>query len=108
VDDIWVAVDLPPETMFADYIFPVEEYQNLTLQDDGRRLVWSVGRLEPEQQAILAFQLVVQPQSLEALESPLIGPAEGRGRDLWSNQILSFGALEVREVSQMPEESPFN
>ncbi len=108
VDDIWVAIDLPPETMFADYIFPVEEYQNLTLQDDGRRLVWSVGRLEPEQQAILAFQLVVQPQSLEALESPLIGPAEGRGRDLWSNQILSFGALEVREVSQMPEESPFN
>lgn len=108
VDDIWVAVDLPPETMFADRLFPDEEGEGLTLQGDGNRLVWDVGRLEPDQQAMLAFQLAVQPQSLETLENPLIGVAEGRGRDLWTNQVLSFEALEVYEVSQMPEESPFN
>lgn len=108
VDDVWVAVDLPPETMFADRFFPDEEAGRLSLQGEGRRLVWDVGHLEPDQQAILAFQLVVQPQSIETLQSPLIGPAEGRGRDVWTNQVLSFAALGVDEVSQMPEESPFN
>ncbi len=107
VDDIWVAAQLPDEVMFADEIFPEEEKGRLSFQPDKNRLTWDVGQLEPGQQAVLAFQLMTRPFTVEDLEAPLIKPAEVQGRDKWTGEIISAEAPEVREVSEMPEESPF-
>jgi hypothetical protein len=104
MEDVWVAAYLPPETMFADQVFPEEEMGNLSFQPNENRLVWDVGQLEPGQKAILAFQLVAIPQSVEALGGPLMGPAEVQGRDSWTEQIVSSSALEVNEVSEMEQE----
>lgn len=108
MEDIWAAVVLPDETMFAEEVFPEEEMKNLNFQPEENRLVWDIGSLEPGQKAVLAFQLVVNPQSVETLEEPLIGPAEVRGKDLWTGQVVSSQAPETSNVSEMAEESPFN
>lgn len=108
VDDIWAAVILPDGVMFADEIFPDEERGKLGFQSDTNRLVWNVGQLEPGQKAVLAFQLAVNPRTVQALDSPFINSAEVQGQDVWTEQVISFESLEVREVSEMLEESPFN
>ncbi len=107
-EDIWVAVELPEKTMFADMVFPEEETEKLFFSPEDNRLTWEVGQLEPEQKAVIAFQLVTIPHSALSLNGILIGSAEAQGKDAWTGQIISTTAPEVREVSEMSEESPFN
>lgn len=108
VGDIWAAVELPKEAMLTDMVFPEEEKSKLVFSPEDNRLIWEVGQLEPEQKAILAFQLVTTPRSASSLDSPLIGLTEVQGKDLWTEQVISTTSPEVNEVSEMMEESPFN
>ncbi len=108
VEDIWVAVNLPSEVVFADKVFPEEETGKISFEPEERRLVWSAGRLEPGQKAVLAFQLAVHPLSAESLISPLIGQAEVQGWDQWTERVIVVTVPEVVNISQMPEEGPFN
>jgi len=108
VEDIWTAVELPKEAMFTDMIFPEEEKDRLVFSPEDNRLIWEVGQLEPEQKAILVFQLATTPHSISGLNSALIGSTEVQGKDLWTEQVISTSAPEVNEVSEMIEESPFN
>jgi hypothetical protein len=108
VDDIWIATDLPQGSMFADSLFPEEERERINFYPAENRLVWDVGQLEPGQKAVLAFQLAVNPSTVQDLENPFIGSSEGQGRDLWTEQVISFESSEVYSLSEMLEESPFN
>ncbi len=99
VKDIWVGASLPEGAELTGEIFPKEEKNKLTYNVVGNRLNWEAGTLDPEQKALIVFQVSFTPEEEEDVDNSFISESEVRGKDQWTEKVISDTALAVEKVS---------
>ncbi len=99
VKDIWVGSSLPEGAELTGEVFPEEESSKLTYNIAGNRLNWETGTLDPEQKALIIFQVSFTPKEKKGINDLLVGESEVRGKDQWTEKVISNIAPVVEKAS---------
>lgn len=106
VKNVKVTATLPPEVAFSkDNVFPEDQAQKLSYDEDARQVTWTLGNMSAGQGLIsnplnVSFQVALTPMSSQRGEKAgVIGEAKISGDDSWTNSTLESASPAVDTAS---------
>jgi len=108
VKNVKVIATLPPEVAFdKNNVFPEDQAQKLSYDEDTRQITWTLGNMSAGQGLIsnpvnVSFQVALTPMSSQRGEKAgVIGEAKIFGDDSWTNSTLesTSPAIDTATIS---------